>query len=310
MKFLRTFRQLQAHLDGCVATIGNFDGVHRGHQALLALLKSKSYDLQLPSLVMLFEPQPAEYFSRSDAPVRLCRLREKLQALSQYEIDYVFCLTFDNSLANMFPEEFAENIIFSQLNAKHLLLGQDFRFGRARLGDLTLLKQIASKHGCIVEAYPDFCVGSERVSSTQVRLALSQGDMLRAAELLGRPYSMCGRVVYGQGLARQWGVPTANLVVWREKLPISGVFFVEVRRQDNSIFNGVANIGFRPTVDGRKAVLEIHLFDFDESLYGEMLHVFFLHKLRDEIKFSSVDALFNQIHTDIDSARKHSLTIF
>lgn len=303
MKLLHRVSQITELHEGCVLTIGNFDGVHRGHQALLAMLRDRASYLQLPMVVLLFEPQPGEYFKQQQAPARLYRLREKIQALRQCGVEYVYCLKFDKQLAEMMPTDFAEQFIFSRLNAKHVLLGDDFRFGRDRAGDLVLLQELGHKHGVVIETYPDFCVEKTRVSSTQIRHALYLGDLSRAAALMGRQYSLCGRVMHGNGIGRQWGVPTANLSVAQGALPLSGVFCVQVKRQNNALLAGVANIGNRPTIDGSKNVLEVHLFDFDESLYGEMLQVFFLAKLRDEIKFSSVDALIAQIHVDVNAAR-------
>ncbi len=303
MKLLHRVSQITTLHAGCALTIGNFDGVHLGHQALLASLRGQASRLHLPMVVLLFEPQPGEYFKRQQAPARLYRLREKIQALRQCFVDYVYCLKFDKQLAEMLAAAFAEQYIFSRLNAKYVLLGDDFHFGRDRAGDLGLLQKLSHKHGVEIETYPDFCVENARVSSTQIRQALYLGDLNRASALLGRQYSLCGRVLRGLGMGRQWGVPTANLSLTRGTLPLSGVFFVQVRRQDNALLAGVANIGNRPTMDGSKNVLEVHLFDFDESLYGEMLQVFFLVKLRDEIKFSSVDALIAQIHADVTAAR-------
>lgn len=288
---------------GCAMTIGNFDGVHRGHQALLARLREQASRLQLPMVVLLFEPQPGEFFKPTASPARLYRLREKLLALRQCGVDYVCCLKFDKHLVNLSPDAFAEQIIFSRLNAHYLLLGEDFRFGRHRQGDVALLKELAHKKGAQVDVCSDFCVEESRVSSTQIRHALYLGELDRAATLMGRTYSLCGRVKRGNGMGRQWGVPTANLSVHQATLPLSGVFCVEVKRLGKPMLPGVANIGCRPTIDGSINVLEVHLFDFDESLYGEMLQVFFLQKLRDEIKFSSVDALIAQIHLDVAAAR-------
>ena len=303
MKLLRRVEHITELTAGSVVTIGNFDGVHRGHQALLAMVRERASQMQLPMVVLLFEPQPGEYFNRQKAPARLYRLREKLQALSRCGVDYVYCLKFDKQLATMSPAEFADDVIFSRLNAKHLLLGDDFRFGLDRGGDLILLRELGHKRGAVVETCPDFCVDQSRVSSTQIRHALYLGELDRAAALLGRQYSLCGRVMHGNGMGRKWGVPTANLSVHLGTLPLSGVFCVQVKRRGKPLLAGVANIGNRPTVDGSKNVLEVHLFDFDESLYGEMLQVCFLHKLRDEIKFSSVDALIAQIHADVAAAR-------
>lgn len=303
MKVLRGFHQISKLKVDTVATIGNFDGVHCGHQALLNALRTEADRMQLPMLVMLFEPQPGEYFRGQQAPARLSSFREKIQALSHFGVDYVCCLKFDNYLASMAAIEFAERIVFSLLQAKYVLIGEDFRFGHGRLGDITLLNELGHQKACVVRHFSDFFIDNRRVSSTIIRQALQLGKLDYAAQLLGRPYSMCGRVVRGDGLGRQWGVPTANLNLHRSTLPLNGVFCVRVKRPGKDAFTGVANIGCRPTVDGSKNVLEIHLFDVDEPFYGEMLEVCFLHKLRDEIKFTSIDALVARIHNDVAAAK-------
>jgi riboflavin kinase/FMN adenylyltransferase len=288
---------------GCVATIGNFDGVHRGHQALLALLRQKASQMQLPMVVVVFEPQACEYLNPKNAPTRLYPLREKVTALHQNGADYVYCLKFNKQLASMPPEEFAQRFIFTSINANYILLGDDFRFGRNRQGDLSTLRELARISGVVVETCSDFCIEDRRVSSTQIRQALSSGQLETAAALLGRTYSVSGRVVYGQGLGRTIGVPTANISVHRRRLPLNGVFCVTVKRK-TQFLSGIANLGMRPTLNGHQQVLEVHLFDFNESLYGERLEVLFVRKLRDEIKFSSFDALTTQIHMDIIAARE------
>lgn len=303
MKLLRGFHQISDLGVSTAATIGNFDGVHCGHLALLKKLRNQAERFNLPLLVMLFEPQPSEYFRGAEAPARLSSFREKLDILRQAGVDYVCCLKFNNHLASMRAFEFAERIIFSLLKAKYLLIGEDFHFGHERVGDIALLKDVGSKSGCDVDAFPDFFIDHQRVSSTRIRQALAAGDLEQAAHLLGRSYSMCGRVIRGDGRGRQWGIPTANLSLHRLTLPVKGVFAVRVFRQGKPALNGVANIGCRPTVDGSKNVLEVHLFDVNESLYGEMLQVNFLYKLRDEMKFASIDALITQIHNDVNLAK-------
>jgi riboflavin kinase/FMN adenylyltransferase len=303
MKLLHGLTNFPDFAKGTVTTIGNFDGVHLGHQALLKTLRAEASRLQLPLVVLLFEPQPAEYFRPEQAPARLTSLREKLAVLKFSKVDYVYCLKFDEALALMSAETFAENYFFSLLNSKFLLIGEDFRFGQGRLGDVSLLQKLGANHGCTVQTFPDFSINNKRVSSTKIRDALAPGELQTASELLGRTFSLCGRVVKGDGRGRQWGIPTANLSMHRLMLPLKGVFCVQVGRTKGKLLNGVANLGSRPTVDGSKNILEIHLFDFDESLYGEMLQVFFLHKLRDEVKFSSVDALIAQIHDDVARAK-------
>lgn len=305
MKLLRGIQQVTAFSVGTVATIGNFDGVHRGHQALLTKLRQEATRLSLPMIVMLFEPQPGEYFQDQQSPARLSSLREKLQMLRQSGTDYVICLSFKESLASMSAVAFAEHFIFSSLCARYLLIGEDFRFGMGRTGDISLLQSLGAKTSCIVETFPDYFIDAQRVSSTKIRAALGSGDLMYANKLLGRPYSMSGRVIQGSGLGRQWGIPTANLKLCHKNLPLKGVFCVRVQREGQPWLRGVANVGCRPTIDGLKNVLEIHLFDVDESLYGAFLQVCFLHKLRDELKFSSVDRLIKQIHADILAAKAY-----
>jgi riboflavin kinase / FMN adenylyltransferase len=321
MKLLRGEKPFIECRAGCVVTIGNFDGVHCGHQAMLALLREKASQMQLPMVVLVFEPQPSEYFTKPRAfvssseltgdcdriskkePTRLYQLREKLNVLHQCGADYVYCLKFNKQLASMSPEEFAQRFIFASINAKYILLGDDFRFGRNRQGDLSTLRELARISGVVVETCSDFCIEDRRVSSTQIRQALSSGQLETAATLLGRTYSVSGRVIYGQGLGRTIGVPTANISVHRRRLPLSGVFCVTVKRKTQYL-NGIANLGIRPTINGDKQVLEVHLFDFNKSLYGERLEVLFVRKLRDEIKFSSFGALTTQIQMDIIAARE------
>jgi riboflavin kinase / FMN adenylyltransferase len=303
MQLVRGRAHVSAFAGGTVATIGNFDGVHLGHQALLSQLKREATKRQLPLVILLFEPQPAEFFLKQNAPARLSSLREKLDIIAKCEVDYVYCLQFNKNLANMSPVDFANSYFFSLLQVRYLLIGEDFRFGRARLGDVQLLKEMSTRANCLIETFPDFAITNRRVSSTKIREALASGQLAYSATLLGRTFSFCGRVIAGAGRGRQWGIPTANLNMRRLALPLNGVFCVQVRRQNGALVNGVANLGRRPTVDGTKNVLEIHLFDFNDTLYGERLQVYFLHKLRDEIKFPSPEDLIRQIHDDIAQAK-------
>lgn len=310
MRLLRGIQHLPAFDKGVVATLGNFDGVHLGHQNLINTLRQKANRFNLPLIVILFEPQPREYFQLNQAPARLSSLREKLEVLAGCQIDYVYCFKFDAKLAQTTAIDFARTYLFSMLKVKHLVVGADFRFGKNREGDVGLLKNLSTEYGCEVQIYSNFCIGGNRVSSTQIRTALQQGHMDLAAQYLGRTYTLCGKVIHGDGRGRQWGIPTANLKLQRFVLPIQGVFVVRARCGSNSLF-GVANVGCRPTVDGTKNSLEVHLFDFDQILYGELMQVFFLHKLRDEVKFTSIEALIEQIHQDIARAKKYitNLTI-
>lgn len=302
MKLLRGTKALAELNQGVVATIGNFDGVHLGHQNLLKFLREKANSMNLPLALVLFEPQPREYFQKDKAPARLSSLREKLDVLRHCQVDYIYIIKFNNKLAQTEAIDFARDYLFTLLKVKYLLIGEDFQFGRNRQGDLNLLKTLGQSYGCDVQAYQNFCIKNERVSSTKIRTALNTNDFELAKQFLGRTYSLCGRVIRGDGLGRQWGIPTANLALHRLSLPLEGVFVIQAILNSKMVY-GVANIGKRPTINGKKNILEVHLFHFDSSIYGELLHVFFLHKLRDEIKFTSVDALIKQIHNDIAAAK-------
>lgn len=303
MKLLRGIQHFSVFDKGVVATIGNFDGVHLGHQNLINVLRDKANALKLPLVLILFEPQPREYFQQECAPARLSSLREKLTVLGDCQIDAIYCIKFDDVVAQTTASDFAHHYLFSMLKVKHLVVGADFRFGKNREGDVNLLKRLSSEYACEVQVYADFCIDEERISSTKIRMALQQGELEAAAKYLGRPYSICGRVMHGDKRGRQWGIPTANIGLRRVSVPLQGVFVVQVLIAPQQLVYGVANIGKRPTVDGSKNILEVHLFDFDQSIYGELVQVFFLHKLRDEVKFTSVDALIAQIYDDIAVAK-------
>jgi riboflavin kinase/FMN adenylyltransferase len=302
MNLLRGVQHFSAFDEGSVLGIGNFDGLHLGHQHLIRTLRDKANYLGLPLVIVLFEPQPREYFQKDKAPARLSSLREKLDALQACQVDYVYCSKFNASLARTSAEDYARTYLFSLLNAHYILIGEDFHFGKNREGDVSLLQRLGKDYGCIVDVYPPFCIDNERISSTHIRTFLQKGDLITAAHYLGRTYSICGRVVRGDGRGRQWGIPTANLALHRYSLPLGGVFVVQVRVLSQLVY-GVANVGCRPTLDGSKNILEVHLFDFEQVLYGELMQVFFLHKLRDEVKFTSVDSLIAQIFDDIARAK-------
>lgn len=304
MKLLRGLSAFRKPSTGVVATIGNFDGVHLGHQGLLRTLKQKAQALQLPLMVILFEPQPLEYFLKDRAPPRLSSLRDKLAVLKQLEVDYVYCLSFNERLAFTKAQVFAKELLFSRLGIKYLLVGEDFRFGQNKEGDVQLLKSIGQQEGSVVESCPHVSNACEKVSSTRIRDVLQLGQLTLANTLLGRTYSLCGRVIKGDGRGRLWGIPTANVLLKTQAQALRGVFVVEAQ-SNGKLVKGVANLGRRPTVDGSKNSLEVHLFDFDESIYGDFLQVFFLHKLRDEVKFTSVEALIDQIHQDIELGKAY-----
>lgn len=301
MRLLRSVKDNELLKAGTVASIGNFDGVHKGHQALLARLMEKAKWLGLPSLLVLFEPQPGEYFKQAEAPVRLSSLREKLACLKKAGVDYVLCLKFNKQLAQMDARTFAKHYLFQGIHCRYLLTGEDFRFGYQREGDLNLLQALAKKYHSEVAFFPAYQVDKQRVSSTLVRKALASAALDEAANYLGRPYSVCARVVKGAGLGRQWGIPTANMLLNRPSFALNGVYLVRVLCQGH-LYNAVANIGTRPTVDGSEKKLEVYILDFSSDIYGEMLEVFFLRKLRNEVKFESVEQLVTQIKQDIQAA--------
>ncbi|SEE63427.1 bifunctional riboflavin kinase/FAD synthetase [Pseudomonas coleopterorum] len=305
MQLVRGLHNLRPQHRGCAATIGNFDGVHRGHQAILARLRERARELGVPSCVVIFEPQPREYFSPQTAPARLARLRDKVQLLADEQVDLVLCLAFNKRLSQLSASEFVDTILIDGLGVKHLEVGDDFRFGCDRAGDFDFLTQAGSLQGFTVEAAQTVELDGQRVSSTQVRKALASADFERAEQLLGRPFCIEGRVLHGQKLARQLGWPTANVQLKRRRVPLTGVYLVSVDI-DGKTWPGVANIGVRPTVAGDgSAHLEVHLLDFAGDLYGRHLTVAFHHKLRDEQRFASLEALKSAIDADVAAARAH-----
>ncbi len=303
---IRGLHNLRPWHKGCVATIGSFDGLHLGHQAILEQLQAAARARQLPAVVILFEPQPHEFFSGDKAPARLMRLREKIQALCAAGVSRVLCLSFNDKLRRFSAEAFVERILVQGLGIQHLVVGDDFRFGCDRRGDFALLKTLGEQQGFAVTDTCTLQLDGERVSSTRIRQLLEQGDFERARQLLGKPYEISGRVVYGKQLGRQLGVPTANVQLRRYRSPLHGVFAVSTRLADGRCYPGVANVGLRPTVDGdKKPLLEVHLFNFSRPIYGQMIQVRFLHKLRNEQKFPSLDALREQLQTDIAQAQHY-----
>jgi len=305
MELIRGLHNLGPVHHGCVATIGNFDGVHLGHQAVIGQLAEQADRRGVPSLVMIFEPQPMEFFAPNRAPARLTRLREKLQALRRYSVDRVLCVRFDRRFAGMEAEDFIKDVLVQRLGVRYLVVGDDFRFGHNRLGNFAMLQASGQAHGFQVVNMHTFTVDGERVSSTRIREALAAGDLAGAEKLLGRPYRMCGRVAHGDKRGRSIGFPTANIHLHRHNTPVRGVYAVEMFGIEGEPVAGVANVGTRPTVDGTRTLLEVHLFDFDRDIYGEYINVNFLRKLRDEKRFDSFDALKEQIGQDVTEARRY-----
>ena len=308
MRLIRGLHNLRPADRGCVATIGNFDGVHLGHRAVFQRLLARGRELGLPATVITFEPQPMEVFAPESAPARLTRLREKLGALRASDIERVMLLEFGPKLAAMPAPEFVQRLLIEGLGVRFLLVGDDFRFGRGRTGDFALLRDMgrvaeANGAGFAVEDLHTITHGAERISSTRVREALARGDLEQARHLLGRPYCLEGRVVHGDKRGRSIGFPTANIALHRRVSPVRGVYAVRVKGLGSEPWPGVANIGTRPTVDGTSARLEVHLFDFDQSIYGRHLEVELVLRLRDEQRFESFEALRAQIQRDAGTAR-------
>jgi len=303
MQIIRGTYNLKPKHQGCVATIGNFDGVHLGHQAVLGQLAEKADELRLPLVVVTFEPQPQEYFRPTESPPRLTRFREKVQALRRYAVDRVVVLRFNKEFSQLTPDAFIQNLLVNGLGVKYLVIGDDFHFGKDRAGNFAMLQEAGEVHGFEVVNMHTFILDGERVSSTRVRTALGEGNLNEAEKLLGRIYRMSGRVAHGDKRGRTIGFPTANIFLHRKAIPLRGVFVVQLYGVRGEPVPGVANLGTRPTVDGMRTLLEVHLFNFNHTIYGRHVHVDFLHKLRDEQRFDSFDKLKEQILLDVEQAR-------
>lgn len=305
MELIFGLHNLRAAETPCVATIGNFDGVHLGHQAVIGQLAEKAAAMNLPTTLITFEPTPAEFFAQDKAPARLTTFREKYVTLKRFAIDRILVLPFNKRLSSMQAEDFISRILIQGLDVRYLVVGDDFRFGKNRAGNFEILQQSGRENGFAVVSMPSFCVDGERVSSSGIRSALAEGDFDRAERLLGRHYHMTGKVAHGDKRGRQWGFPTANINMKRKVIPLRGIFAVEVFGLDHEPVFGVANLGTRPTVGGMRTLLEVHLFDFNDEIYGRRINVIFRHKIREEVRFDSFDALKAQIGRDVISAREY-----
>jgi riboflavin kinase/FMN adenylyltransferase len=288
----------------CALTIGNFDGVHRGHQALLQQVVAAAKARAIAPSVMTFEPHPREFFTPQEAPARVANLRDKIEALGACGIERVFVMHFNRRLAAMSAESFIDDVLVHGCNTRWLAVGDDFRFGSRRRGDADLLRARASAGGYEVAQLATVTVDAERVSSSAVRAALLAGDLGGAERLLGRPYSISGRVLHGAKLGRTIGFPTLNLRIAHKRPAVHGVFAVRVYGIDNKIWPGVASVGLRPTVEqSGRWLLEVHLFDFAASIYGRLVRVEFVQRLRDEEKYGTLDQLTEAIRNDAAQAR-------
>lgn len=302
MELVRGRHNLLARHRPCVATIGNFDGVHRGHGAVLDALHAASRRTGLPATVVVFEPQPREFFAPNSAPGRITRLRDKLRLLNDAGAKRTLCLRFDANLAQLSAEHFIDSLLLKALDVRFLMVGDDFRFGHQRRGDFAMLEAAAAAHGFELQRMPTVEHNGERVSSTRIRSALAAGDLELAEALLGRRLRISGRVVRGQALGRQLGWPTANLRFGQQPPPMRGIFNVAVHGL-GPVRPGVASLGTRPTVNGVETLLETYLLDFQGDIYGRYIEVELLSRQRDEERFESLQILQERISADVESAR-------
>ncbi|REG81206.1 bifunctional riboflavin kinase/FAD synthetase [Marinomonas pollencensis] len=302
MELIRGIHNIRSKHKESVLTIGNFDGVHRGHHAILSRVKALAEHYQVPAGIMIFEPQPREFFTPDRAPGRISRLRDKVRFLQGQGIDYVLCLPFNPKLQQLDAQAFCQRILYQGLSIRHLVVGDDFRFGCDRQGDFAYLKAFGENHGFDVENTPSVLnLNGERISSTLVRQALEVGDIAAAQENMGHPVVLGGRVVGGQKLGRTLGFPTANVYLKGTQPALSGVYAVQLS-VNGMTHNGVANIGVRPTVQGKTPILEVHLFNFNGDLYDQYVQVTFCRFIRAERKMASLDALEQQIQCDKEEA--------
>jgi riboflavin kinase/FMN adenylyltransferase len=305
MQLIRGLHNLTQPITASVVTIGNFDGIHLGHQHVLEQLKEVALQHNLPSTVIIFEPQPIEFFAPTRAPKRLSRFREKLAYLKSKQIDNLLCLKFNRDLAELYAEDFVKQILVERLNTRHLVIGDDFRFGKDRSGDFQYLKDCGEQYGFAVENTDTLLIDGARVSSTRIRECIQKDDFEQAAWLLGRPYTLSGKVCHGQKLGRELGFPTINIKMGDKTLIVKGIFAVSVKGIDNRVLQGVASIGTRPTINGVDTILEVFILDFDQDVYGYCVDVEFLHKIRDEEKFDSLQELKIHIERDTVKAKQY-----
>ena len=303
---MQIFRGIPPSATPVALTIGNFDGVHLGHQAMLERLEKAAAERGLPACVMTFEPHPREFFMPYAAPARLTSLREKLELFEEYGVERVYICRFTHAFAHVPAEEFIADLLCDRLQVKWVLIGDDFRFGAKRAGNLAMLQQAGERCGFEVDDMHSIKEGELRVSSTAVREALAGGDLELAAQLLGRQYSISGRVIHGDKAGRKLGYPTANIQLKHNKPPLTGIFAVKLHGLNEDGMFGAASLGIRPTLkqDG-KPTLEVHVFDFDRQIYGQHVRVDFFHKLRDEQKFASLDELIEAIGDDVAQAKSY-----
>jgi len=289
--------------NGSVVTIGAYDGLHLGHEQLLHRVTNAAQELRLPSIVMSFEPTPKEFFGGDSPPARLMRFREKFDALASHGIDVFYCPRFDAQMRDIAADAFMRRILIHGLCARHIVVGDDFRFARKREGSIEHLQRASAALEYRVEQVPSIIVDGVRVSSTAIRDALWKGELNTATALLGRPYRMSGKIVLGEKVGRSLGFPTANVDLRRRQSAVMGIFAVRVHGLAHGPLDAVASVGTRPTFNGTKPLLEVHIFDFDQNIYGEYIHVDFIARLRGQVKYEKVDELVAQMHRDADNAK-------
>jgi riboflavin kinase / FMN adenylyltransferase len=304
MDFVRGLHNLRPRHRGCVLTIGAFDGVHRGHQEMIRVLRERAREHVLPAAVLSFEPTPREFFAKGSPPARLTRFRERFDALASYGVERFVCVRFNEQMRQMTPEEFIDCVLVRGLGVRHIVVGHDFRFARHHDGSVATLCEAGPANGFEVSVVPPYEIDGDRVSSSLIREVLEAGDLARAAKYLGRPYRITGKVIAGQRLGRTLGFPTANLRLHRRATPVAGIFAVRVSGAGLNDAPGVASLGTRPAVNGKELLLEAHVFDYSGDLYRRYVHVDFVQRLRDELWFPSMDALVEQMHKDASLARK------
>lgn len=304
MRVIRSIHAASGLSKGCVLTIGNFDGLHRGHQAVIARVRERAAALGLPAALMTFDPTPRAFFAPDRPPPQLSSLREKMEDARALGIEVFVRAHFDRAFAALSPQEFLNDLIDRWLQTRAILVGRDFRFGHRRAGDINTLEHFAAERDIELLPVPDVCSDGERVSSTRVREALLQGHPDSAAAMLGRSYRVTGRVARGEQLGRTLGFPTANLRLTRPAALCYGVYAVWVRLANGSEYAGAASFGVRPTVNGRDELLEIFVLDFSDDLYGQRIDVFFAHFVRAEAHFDSLDVLTRQMHEDVAEVRR------
>ena len=305
-KLIRSLQYLPPAAAGGVVTIGNFDGVHLGHQALLRETVARAKRRGVPSVLLTFEPHPQEFFASDKRPVaRLTRLREKFLAVQAAGVDYFVLIKFNQAFANISASDFVKDMLVDSLHAEEVVVGDDFHFGRQRQGNFELLTALGQRYGYTTYSMPTCLVEGSRVSSTRIRKALLEADHDLATQMLGRPYTMQGRVRHGNKLGREWGFPTANIFLHRALAPVNGIYTVLVHGLADHPLPGAANLGVRPTVDGTRALLEVHLLDFNQQIYGRYVEVEFCQKLRDEVRYLTIELLKEQIARDVAVSRDY-----